>query len=215
MLSLAPYKRYLVAAAVLVGAFVVTGYAVGRHYRAQLAVAQDSVRTAHVALTSALTAARAESAWATSLSILGAQQATQAARLAAQAKLASDTANVWRGRYLAATKAAPDTCTFVSVAANGLVNSVDAVNSALRVELDSTRASRDSFHASADSARAAFATLSVPVARVDNAAQRLAGASKEPFLSRITPKPYIGALAGFTAQGRPVIAFGIGLGWHL
>jgi hypothetical protein len=103
----------------------------------------------------------------------------------------------------------------VTVAANGLVNSVDAVNSALRVELDSTRASRDSYHASADSARAAFATLSIPVARVDLAATNLAKASKEPFLSRIAPHPYIGALAGFTSSGHPVVAFGIGLGWRL
>ena len=205
----------MVAAGFLAVAFIVTGWGVGKHYKSQLAVAQDSVRTAHAALAGAMSAARAESAWAASLGIIAAQQSAQAAKLAEQARIATDTAAAWRGRYLAAAKAAPDTCTFVTVAANGLVSSVDAVNSALRVELDSTRASRDSFRASADSARAAFATLSVPAARVDNAAQRLAKASNEPFLSRLAPKPGLGLFAGFTSQGKPVIGAGLTLGWKL
>jgi len=196
-------------------AFVVTGYGVGRHYQSQLTVARDSVKTAHAALVGALVAAKAESAWAVTLSSRATAQSAAAARQTALAALATDSANVWRGKYLAAAKVAPDTCTVVTAMANGLVNSVDAVNSVLRSELDSTRASRDSFHASADSARAAFATLSIPVARVDNAATNLAKAANEPFLGRIAPKPFIGALAGFTSAGHPVIAFGVGLGWRL
>lgn len=208
-------KRYVLAAAALIVAFVVTGYLVNRHYQSQLADARNGVKSAHAELVSAMAAAKAESAWATSLGVIANSQTQRAARLEAERVIASDSANVWRGRYLGAVKTAPDTCKFVTVAANGLVSSVDEVNSLLRAELDTTRASRDGFRASADSARAAFATLAAPARRVDSAATRLAGAAHEPFLSRIAPKPFIGALAGFTAQGKPVVAFGVALGWHL
>ena len=208
-------KRYVQAAVALFAAFVVTGYVVNRHYKSQLEDARNGVKSAHAALVSAMSAAKAESVWAQSLSVVAQRQAQHAAVLEAQRAVASDSANVWRGRYLSAVHTAPDTCKFVAVAANGLVSSVDAVNSLLRAELDTTRATRDSYHASSDSMRAAFATLTVPTRRLDSASVRLAGAAHEPFLSRVAPKPFIGAMAGFTAAGKPVIAFGVALGWRV
>ena len=214
-MTLSLNKRYVLAAAALIAAFVVTGFCVDRHYRSQLAEARDGVKSAHAAFLRAAEAAKAESAWATSLGIIANSQTQRAAEIEAQRLIVTDSANVWRGRYLAAIKTVPDTCKFVTVAASGLVSSVDAVNSLLRTELDTTRASRDAYRASADSARAAFATLAAPASHLDTASTRLLGAAHEPFLSRVAPKPFIGALGGFTANGKPVIAFGVALGWKL
>lgn len=214
-MALTPTKQYLVAGAVALAAFIGTGMAVNAHYRTKLTTAQADVGSAHTALAAALTAAKAESAWSSSLAILAASQSAAANRAASRAAQAADSASKYRGLWIAAVKVAPDTCIQVVQTASTLVQSVDAVNSALRAELDSTRASRDSYRASTDSAMSALATLSVPVSRLDTAATTLAKASNEPWLSRIAPKPYIGVMLGVTPTGAVTTAVGIGFGWKL
>jgi hypothetical protein len=171
------------------------------------------VASAHAALTSALDAARVDSAYAASLEAVASGYAAQAAREHVRNDILTDSVNVLRGRYQATAKVAPVDCAPVVAAANALIATDDSTITSLRAELSFERAARDTYHAAADSAQAALARLTGPIARVDDAAQALAQSTHEPFWARVTPKRQITAGGGLDLTGRPVAAVIVGLGW--
>lgn len=205
---------YGLCIALVLAAFVATGYLLRGHYNAKLAVAQADVTSAHKALVLAEAQARLDSALSAHLTTLADSQSALAARQAKLRKLAETASQFYQTKYLLAVKAAPDTCTTVIAAANAALGSKDTVIASLLSEVDTIAAARDSYRASAAKAMDAYARLLTPVARLDTASTALVKASRTSFWAKVTPKLGLGAFTGVDQHGQFVYGAGLTLGYQ-
>ena len=205
-------KSHLVLIAVLIAAALVVAMIVSRPERPDVAQARGEVIAAQVAAKAALAKAdtllqenkflkrRADSARAQLVNAHEVSSALEARLRTAKADLA-----------LAYTD--EDTTDMVASSAR-VIQYADSLVASRTSELSAALAADSADSRRADEAEAALARLNESCKTLSGASDKLVAKSKPGFFSKLRPSLIIGTVVGVDEHKTPVVAAGVGFGWH-